>query len=227
MPFPLTLRTSPPRASARIGRNRWPAGVSRAHSGFSTMELLIATALLVVILVVLFGCFRTSIGSYSSVSASVAVQDAARRALDTMTRDLRSGGPVTVSAGNMQLNFQIALSFDPVACPAPGTCWGARDQTGVDRLGWQLQYRLNALPDGTTQLIRETRNGIAPAGATVSTRVLANNVVNTAAQPIFTPVGTDVVIIQLRVQQSSQQLPGGVASTGTTPVQARVKLRNL
>jgi prepilin-type N-terminal cleavage/methylation domain-containing protein len=186
-----------------------------AQAGFSLVELLIGSAIFLVILGVLSACLSTSSGSYGSANAFITTQDAARRALDTMTRELRSAGSVAVAGGN-QLTFQIALNYDQAACPPTGICWGAQDAAGVNRTGWQYQYRLNG-----TDLIRETLNGVI----VVQTRVLANNITEAAGFPLFARTG-NVVTINLRAQQTSPQLPGGVVGTGAAPLRARVQLRN-
>ena len=182
--------------------------------GFTLIELLIVVTVMSVIMGALFVSMIIGRSSYVSSDAYVQVQQEARRALDTMGRELRAArDPITVGAG--QVTFQVALGYDLVGCVKDDVCWGAQDATGANQPNWNIRYSVN----NSRQLVRDLLNG----AAVQSTRVLANEV--NAATFIYTPA-TKVVTMTLDVVRNSNQLPGGQMAASPAPLAGRVTLRN-
>jgi len=181
-------------------------------------ELLIVLAIMAIVAGAVYTSSLMGGKLYLSSETYVHVQQQARQALDTMVRELRQAdGTITVAAN--QCTFQLALGYNLAApCPANAVCIGAQDQNGVAQSGWSLRYRLNG-----TQLIREILDNQVPPQVQGS-RVLANDV----SQLSFTYVGapTNTVTVQLQVQRTSAQLPGGSLAAAPAPLITRVQLRN-
>ena len=191
----------------------------RHFRGFTLLELFITVGIFVGIIGAVLVSFLAGQRSYRSSEAFIQVQQEARRALDSMVKELReAGGTVTVGAPASQLQFQLALGYNlPSPCPVNTICWGAVDQAGTNQPGWFVRYRLSG-----TQLLRERLDAAGTVQPGV--RVLGNDV----SQLTFTYIGgnTQLVTMDLQVQQVSSQLPGGSMSTGTTPLRTQVRLRN-
>ncbi len=202
----------------------WHAGLGQ-RTGFTLIELMFVVTILTIILGALLTSFMIGRSSYVTGDAYIQVQQEARRALDTMGKELRAARSTVAVAGNpagSQLNFQIALGYNlaQAGCTANAVCWGAQDLTNVNQPNWSVQYRLAG-----TQLVRELLNGAQVVAG--SQRVIANsvNAAAAAAQPIFAyDAPTKTVTIALDVRQASNQLAGG--SMSTSPLTTRVRLRN-
>ncbi|MBI2885279.1 MAG: hypothetical protein HYY15_03795 [Candidatus Omnitrophica bacterium] len=180
------------------------------------MELFIAVAIFSGIIGAVFVSFLIGQRSFRSSEAFIQVQQEARRALDNMVKELREAGG-TITGPPTELRFQVALGYNlPPPCPVNDVCWGATDSSGTDQPNWSIRYRLTG-----AQLRREV---LDTAGATRASSVLGNDV----SQLTFAYIGgnTQLVTIDLQVQQVSSQLPGGSMSTGTTPLRTQVRLRN-
>ncbi|MBI3321083.1 MAG: hypothetical protein HYZ91_02310 [Candidatus Omnitrophica bacterium] len=191
---------------------RPPAG------GFSVVEMFVVVILVSIMGAAVLVALLSGQTSFVSADAYVYVQGEARRAFDSMTRELHGAGgtPVQSVLGD-QLDFQLALSYNPPA----GVVLGARDQTGVDRIGWRIRYRVSV--NGTTaQLVREVYD--AAAGGTLKeSRVLANNV-NAATTSFNWNGGTRIVTLKLQARVQNASLPNGSQQTGVLTY--LVKLRN-
>jgi Tfp pilus assembly protein PilW len=182
----------------------------------SIVELIIASAIFLALSAAILICVLAGNRSYALSETNIRVQEQARRAFDSMVRELHGAGGSITAAGS-QLDFQAALGYDlPVPCPNDAACWGARDQTGVNRPQWLIRYRLNG-----TQLVRELLDDL---NVVRETRVLASDLsqLNFAYQG-----GTDdTVTIQLQVQLASAQLPGGAVTAAPVVLATQVRLRN-
>ena len=212
--------------------------IPHSEAGFTLVELIIVSALLMIVGGGLFTTFITGQTSYLSADAYVQVQQEARRAFDNMVRELREAGAqtgqnITVADGlaaNSQLNFQIARGYNSEpACQAPkpvGICWGSDNATGE----W-VHYALvstdgNLATTNDNQIIRcvdatPSPSIIATTGCSGGRRVLANHVQSLSFN--YSP-GTKVITVSLRVQYSSPLLPSG--SQATPLLTSQVKLRN-
>ena len=185
--------------------------------GMSLVEAVLAVVIFIVVMAGVLVSMLMGDRSYAVNDAVVHVQEEVRRAFDSMVTELRqAGGAVTVTGGT-QLDFQLALGYNlPNPCPANAVCWGAHDSAGADQATWRVRYRQNG-----SQLVRELLdiNGFVQAG----TRVLANDVSSLAFT--FNP-NSNIVRIQLQIQDSRPQLPGGAITAGPTPIITQVRLRN-
>jgi len=198
--------------------------------GFTLVELLFVMAIFSGIIGALLLTFVVGRNSYLSSDAYIQVQQEARRAFDTMVKELReAGGTVTATAGPpSQLQFQIALGFNLAGCAVNAVCWGALNQNGSNQPGWSVRYRVSG-----TQVIREVldQNSTVQPG----TRVLANNVNNGVgadgqAATQFSYDGTNrVVTIRLDMAQPPGPVPknvGAVQDAFRPRLSTQIKLRN-
>ena len=212
---------------------RHPA-YSRAAGGFTLVEVIVVTFIVLIVGAGLLTTFLTGQTSYVSADAYVLVQQEARRALDSMVRELREAGwgtpsppykaPGVIVATASQLDFQLALGYNLTTvpgCPADAVCWGASDQSGVSQHNWSIRYREAAGPNGTTQLVREilnTANVVQPG-----TRVLANYVNPATTSFAWDNVNrTATITFESRYQHPA--IPNGGQTTGM--LTSRVRVRN-
>ena len=187
------------------------------HAGFTITEMMVVTGLFLLLLVGLMVMFWTGQTSYVTTDAYLQVQQEARRAFDTMVREVRGAGGTIVAAPS-QLDFQTTLGYNLAlaGCLANQVCWGAKDQGGADHPGWSVRYRVNG-----AQLLRE----ILDAGGVVQvgTRVLANYV-DAGASSFAWNAGERIVTMTFQGRYQNAQLAGGAQTIG--PLTARVRLRN-
>ncbi|MBI4598111.1 MAG: hypothetical protein HY737_06925 [Candidatus Omnitrophica bacterium] len=206
----------------------------RAAWGFSFLEVLIVLSATVLTVGVLFTLSIVSQRTFVSSEATLQVQQQARQALMSMTKELRRADSVLIAkaagvapplgcgavacCAGAQCEFQLVLGFDMVPpCAAGVACVGAQDANRVNQANWRLRYRVNG-----AQLLREI---LDDGGALMGTRVLANDV----AQLSFSyDAAKRMVTAQVETRQTSSQLPGQVRSVTPTqtPITTRVRLRN-
>lgn len=165
--------------------------------------------------------FLTGQASYLSGDASIQVQQEARRALDSMVRELREAVGDTVVVDNaQQLRFQVALGYNLIAtmptCPANDICPGAENIEGQ-----QIRYRIVQ-----GQLRRDVlAKGAGANDNPLSSRVLANQVDATAGNTSFAwNLAALTVTMRLQVITQNAQLTGGSRATGV--LVSQVRLRN-
>ena len=186
-------------------------------AGITFVELLVVVASLVIVIGAVDLTWIIGGRMYLSSESYVHVQQQARNAFQNMTRELRQAGG-TITTGASQCTFQMALGYNlPAPCPASAVCFGAADQGGVAQAGWSIRYRLV----GTLL----TRDILDQSGAPqLGTRILAHDVTLLS----FTYVGapTKMITMQLQVQESSSQLPGGAMKAAPASLISMVKLRN-
>jgi len=192
------------------------------------VELIVVSALLMIVGGGLLTTFLTGQTSYLSADAYVQVQQEARRAFDNVVRELREAGTVTVTGAGVtnQLNFQIARGYNSEpACQAPnpvGICWGSENATGE-----YVHYATIGLGNAA-QLIRWRDTIVGPAPPTsctpaTSCRVMANHVVRSSTNFAYNG-GTKVITVTLKIQYNSPLLLTGSQATPT--LTSQVKLRN-
>ena len=217
--------------------------IPHSEAGFTLVELIIVSALLMIVGGGLFTTFMTGQTSYLTADAYVQVQQEARRGFDNMVRELREAGAETgqniaaVSglATNSQLNFQMARGYNtelgsvtttPKGCQTPpAICWGSENATGQ----W-VHYALVST-DGSVattndnQIIRCVDTTASPSIITATTvcsggrRVLANHVKSASFK--YT---SGIITVSLQVEYKSPLLPSG--SQATPLLTSQVKLRN-
>ena len=205
------------------------AFVSGFRRGFTLVEVLVVVGIFAVMTAALLLSLSVSRSSYVSADAYVQVQQEARRAFDSLVKELHQAGRVNnsvtiASPGVQRLDFQIALNYDAAACG--GTCWGTDD--GAFPTGW-LHYVLDAADPQNPRLLRcATANRLDPMPADYAgCRVLANRVDPALASTSFEyDHGSRTVMLRLQTLISSQQLPTGSMAAAPTPLVTRVKLRN-
>ena len=198
--------------------------IPHCEAGFTLVELIVVSALLLIVGGGLLTAVMTGQTSYLSADAYVQVQQETRRAFDSVVRELREAGNVTSTPLNTwptnQLNFQIALGYNQVGCPN-AICWGSEDATKP----WVHYATLLPGSGNRAQLIRwldTTPTPGVPGSCPPSTcRVLANHVKSASFK--YTS-GTKVITVSLQVEYKSPLLPSG--SQATPSLTSQVKLRN-
>ena len=194
-------------------------------AGFTFVEIMVVVTVFSGVMAALFVSLLTTRNSQAFSSASVYVQQEARRAFDAIVREFHESGRIRRAGdlvgnadftGQTQVDFQIARSYDAAACG--GTCWG--DDTTNDR--W-LHYLLNVVSAENTQLIRCSTANQADAVTVSGCRVLANNV------QTFTVDYSHVnrrLTVRLDVRKISSQLAGGSVAAGPSTLISEIELRN-
>jgi len=199
--------------------------------GFTLVEFLVVTTLMLVIGGGLLTSFLVGRTSYLSADAYIIVQQEARKAYNNMVRELRESATITCDTNpsftgdctNSRLNFQLVTGY----IAGSGVTLGSETVPN----GWVHYALIGTVPD--QQLIRW--RDTVPGGGTPSScsapdcRVLANNVKSvtfavddTDDDP--TPLDADVVTVNVEVEYESSMLPGGSMTTGG--LSSSVKLRN-
>ena len=194
--------------------------------GFTLVELLVTMGIAGTLAAALIVSLLIGRNTYISSSASIDVQQEARRAFQTMVSELRESGSAaapsitvranTPAAGYNQVDFQIARSYNNAIV------WGS----DVADAEWVHYY---AGGTNNSQLLRcrtatqaEGDNLGASNTCTNSKRVLGNDLKTFTASYAVGPPKT--VTISLEIRKTSNQLPGGSMSSGT--LQTTVELRN-
>ena len=199
------------------------------REGFTLAEILVAAVFLIVILGVLAVAALNYQSSYLSMDALIQVSENARRALDAMTRELRSaGGAITTNAADYgsYVEFQTVLGFsrtDIAGCPATALCWGAFDANGQGWKDWKIRYQVTGSAATGGQLNRQ----VFDAGGTPKfSRVLATNIDGLASSTFFEwDSATSTITLHVQVATpNSAMFPGGRRSSGV--LISRVELRN-
>ncbi len=154
---------------------------SGQHSGFTLFELIIALTLTAMLAASLSVSLRTAFKASDLAEAKIAPARTAQIALDLIGHDLENALPPPSS-----LTSDITL-----AGPFEGTDNGSSDTIefytighGVDEQNptlndgiWKIDIDVEALPDGTTALVRHvTKNLMAPTQTTPPAEVLCRNV---------------------------------------------------
>lgn len=197
--------------------------------GFTFVEVLIVVAIFMGLSAALLASLLVSRASYVSADAYVQVQQEARRAFDSMVKELHQAGRINnnvsiLDPGVQRLDFQIVLGYDAAVCG--GVCWGSDDPTLPN--GW-LHYVLDTADPQNARFMRcvsANRLDPMPAGF-AGCRVLANRVNPALANSSFTyDHGSRTVTVRLQTSITSPQLPGGTVGTAPAPLLTRVRLRN-
>ncbi|HEX9780595.1 MAG TPA: hypothetical protein VGB20_05205 [bacterium] len=220
----------------RVGCGPWAVGCGairnaaprrRARrSGLTIVELVVVALLLGLMTAALLSTFLSGQASFLSTDASIHVQEEARRAFNTVVRELREAGGVSTTAlpnGAIQLNFQIARGYNQAGCPN-AICWGSEQA-----LNEWVHYSIVGNAGNARQLIRCTDTNATGAVTAVvaGCRVLANHVrhPNAANSAAFVwDAANRMVTINLEIEYQNPALPTGVRTTGV--LTSRVALRN-
>ncbi len=190
------------------------------EDGFSLAELVVAMTLSLIVLFAVLGAFDAFNGGVAANNRLTAAQDTARREVAAMVRILRDAGAPAPASGTQPTTVVQAGANDLVFLSTswPGESGAGTTGNHVERLCLDSTTRtlwFNGLRAGTAG--SATPGSACPSQASGWTsRVVARDVVNTAAQPIFrygssSPVRT--VSIALRLE-------GGTAAT-SRPLELR------
>ncbi len=196
--------------------------------GFTLTETLVSAFVMAILGAGLMATFLTGKSSYLTADATVQVQQEARRAFDSMVRELRQAGNLSTTAlgnGSVQLNFQVAMGYNQAGC-ANAICWGDGAQIGATR--W-VHYAVIGADDNTRQLVRcpnASQAGAVTVFDGAACRVLANGMrhPNADGSALFAwDAATQTVTINLQTRHLDPELPTGGISGGvlTTRVRAR------
>lgn len=144
---------------------------------FTLIELLMAGGMLMVIIAATALMLTSSRRSYLSTDAALTVQNQAALAFDIMGKELAAAFQDSITTktslcANCAIDFMLPLGTIQNGVPNRG----AVDQNRQPRSGWQVEYRLEALPDGTRQLIRILQDTPGHDAAGEIKRVITNNV---------------------------------------------------
>lgn len=195
--------------------------MGRRESGVSLIELLIVMGAIGIVAGALVLMLTSGQNSVLSADAYIHVQQEARRALDTMSKELRaannidteltSAGGDTPAGGATRLNFQTSRGYNLGGCTPNATCWGNDTTNG----GWSHYLR------NGTQLVRCQSMASDTAITDFSTcRVIANNA---NAFLVDYVSSTRTVSLRLQVKRSSSLLSSGAMDTGTLRTQTRLR----
>lgn len=200
--------------------------------GFTLVELLVVSVLLMLLGGALIAALLTGQTSYFSADASLQVQQEVRKALDYMVHELRESGriwcnagasPATWPAGNCnstRLNFRVARRYD---ASTGAIIWGS-DQSDTEFVHYEV-----VTVSGQTRLVRfrgtaDTMAAPNPCSS-ATCMVLANNVKLTPGVSPFTWDATNrTITLTIEVSSSSSLVSGTVRTTN--PLTAQVRLRN-
>ena len=197
--------------------------------GLTLVEVLIVIAIFSGILGALLVSLLVSRTSYVSADAYLQVQQEARRAFDSMVRELHHAGRVNndvslLEPGAQRLDLQIARGYDAAACG--GICWGTDDSALPNGL---IHYVLDTADAQNARLMRcVSANRLDPMPAAFAgCRVLSNRVNPLLANSSFVyDHGSRAVTVRLQTAITSPQLPGGTMGTTPAPLITRVRHRN-
>ena len=201
------------------------------RDGFSLVEMIVVSALFILLGVGILIALMGGQTSYLSMDAYVQAQEEARRAFDFMTRELRLAGwdtiPLPAAVEGTQLDFQVALGYNLAGCTPNAICWGAYDQSNVAHPGWFVRYLEAAgpTPNNPTQLVRRLFDG---GGAQQGPQqVLANNVVAATTSFNWAPSPARTMTINLQIRVQHPLLPGGSMPMPVGgPLTSQIRLRN-
>ncbi len=192
----------------------------RCEDGFSLAELVVAMTLSLIVLFAVLGAFDAFNSGVAANNRLTAAEDTARREVATMVRILRDAGAPAPASGSQPTTVVQAGANDIVFL---STSWPGESGTGatgnhVERLCVDTATRtlwFNGLRAGTAG--SASPGSACPSQASGWTsRLIARDVVNTAAQPIFRYGSSSPV----RTVSISLRLEGGTAAT-SRPLELR------
>lgn len=169
----------------------------REDAGFTLVELLTTMAVLMIVLVATLRTFDAFSAGSDANSRLTQGEDAARRQVDAMTRSLRNATPV---------GGQLTAIVRPAAAGAANELifgsYGTAD-TGAARFGrYCVDTATRSLwfEESPGAVYSDPGSACPASGPWARTQVLAGNVANTAAQPLFSvDVAGRAVGIDLRI----------------------------
>lgn len=142
------------------------ANQGQRDDGFSLMELMVVTAILMVVMTAILSMLEVATRQERRTTAVVDNQNNVMLAFNKIGRELRGANPIDVSAvGNTE---ELENSV---------TVWVGSESDGNRR-----QWRFRVDP-ATSELVQECLSGCA--GGATTREVLVPRIVNTATEPLF------------------------------------------
>jgi prepilin-type N-terminal cleavage/methylation domain-containing protein len=150
-------------------------GTADRQAGFSLLEVMIVTVILIVVLTAVFQVISTGMNTYNTSSALTEIQGQARRVLDRVARELQPAGlatisptpPATGTPGTHTITFQQNVGYSGSAIT-----WG--DVTTI-----AFAYMAGETNDGADN----NNNGLVDEG------VVRMTVTPTAGAPLVNDLG--------------------------------------
>jgi type II secretory pathway pseudopilin PulG len=210
------------RSADRVIRNEEPTH----RSGWTLLESLISLTIFSGLMAVLLSSLNANRQAHLTSDAYLQVQQEARRALDTIMRELREAGHVNndvgiAAPGVQRLDFQLARSYDAVGCG--GVCWGT-DEAGLPT-GW-IHYVVDPAGGRLVRCVTAGRLDAMPVGY-AGCGVLAADVETALATTGFTyDATTRTVTTWLRTALTAAQIPTGRMQLAPEALVVRIPLRN-
>lgn len=144
----------------------------RGDSGFSLMEVVITTSILMIVMTAILSTLELATRQERRTTAVVDNQNAVMVAFNRLTRELRGANPIEWSAVADSSEFETSVTF-----------WVGSVE-GNDRKQWRFR-----VDTSTSELVAECLSGCVPAGSGLpdlpTREVLIPRMANTAAQPVF------------------------------------------
>ena len=190
--------------------------------GFTLVEVLVVMLLVSIIFGALVVALIVGRTSLLSTDAYVLVQEEARRALDTLTKELHEAGNVDTeltAAGQdasnaTRLNIQLARGYNVAGCTPNAICWGNDASNG----GW-VHYLVN------NSTLYRCQSGASDTAITdfSGCRTIINDV-----QTFLVDYSSAnrMVTMRLATRHNSPQLPGGQLTMTPAPLRTQIRLRN-
>jgi prepilin-type N-terminal cleavage/methylation domain-containing protein len=116
--------------------------ISNSQRGFSLLELIVATALGVIVILAMTSLFRQGMNATFTVTQRAEVQQNMRAAIEMMTKDLSMAGAGLPTGG---LQLATTSGATKVACNQGGTCYVPGD-TYPNSSGGTINYMYGVLP---------------------------------------------------------------------------------
>lgn len=190
--------------------------------GLTLVELLIVTLLAAIVFGTLVVALMIGRTSLLSTDAYVLVQEEARRAFDTMTKELHESGNVDTelsaagadASNATRLNIQLTRGYNVAGCTANAICWGNDATNG----GW-VHYLVNSA------ILYRCQSAASDTAITdfSGCRTIIRDVQTFS---VDYSSANKTVTVRLATRYSSFQLPGGQMTTTPAPLRTQVRLRN-
>lgn len=178
----------------------------RDESGFSLMELVVTTSVLMLVMTALLNMLDAATKQERRTTAVVDNQNAVMNAFNEITRETRGANPIDVSG--LVDSSSLATSL---------TIWVGSASAG-DRRRWRFQI------DGQSRLVKQELDS---AGTVILQRVLLPQIVNTASEPLFQYFSGAYAADEIYSLEALAQLatPATNASTPVTLSRCAVRIR--
>lgn len=191
----------PAAGAARAIRSR-----AAGEGGFSLIELLVASSLMIVVLSAVLFTFERLVNNSNAATIRYDSQDRARVALDRLARDLRNASGVTIGAQEIDLSNPDDLVFRTVNPVGPAN---SQNPTNLERVRYcldktnpadeLLDYQVQILSSTTPTVASVPDTSACPGSGWNSTTQYAAGITNYngASRPVFSYVRSNGVIVNI------------------------------